>query len=165
MLAGTAATVVAVLVNGHEIIRTIIEKPPVEGEEPPQNKYYNLQVRTVDEQGATCTELDLMFPEKLYLQAWIEAYGEGANADDGGPISIELQSGYEYVQLTECAPFTNGRTVLIEPVASAPQGQSDLSATILVSAPLDGQPFSAPVTIRLVRGGFEMKFSGGESYA
>lgn len=153
------------LVNGNEIIRTIIEKPVEvnEGETAP-TKYYNLQVRTVDDQGGICTELDLLFPKPVYLQAWIEAYGEGAKPEDGGPISIDLQSGYEYVRITECAPFANGRTVMLESLPSAPQGDSDVSATIVVSAPLDGQPFSAPVTIRLVRGGFELKFSGGETY-
>ena len=151
--------------NGHEIIRTIIEKPTEvnEGEAAP-TKYYNLQVRTVDDQGGTCTELDLLFPKPFYLQAWIEAYGEGAKPEDGGPISIDLQSGYEYVKMTECEPFAHGRTVMLEPLPAAPQGDSDASAAIVVSAPLDGQPFSAPVTIRLVRGGFKLKFSGGESY-
>lgn len=161
-MAGTAATVVAVLINGHEIIRTIFEKP-VEGEAPP-TKYYNLQVRTVDAQGGICTEVDLLFPNKVYVQAWIEAFGEGANAADGGPISIELQSGHEYVQLSEGTPFANGRTVVVEPLATAPQGENDAVAVVLVSAPLEGQPFSAPVTLKLVRGGFELKFSGGEAY-
>lgn len=153
------------MINGHEIIRTILEKPVEvnEGETPP-TQYYNLQVRTVDVQGVTCTELDLLFPKPLYLQAWIEAFGEGAKPEDGGPISIELQSGHEYISLTECEPFANGRTVQLEVQPSAPQGQGDASATIIVSAPLGGQPFSAPVTIKLVRGGFELKFSGGEAY-
>ncbi len=62
------------LVNGREIVRTILEKPTEvnEGETAP-TKYYNLQVRTVDDQGGTCTELDLLFPKPIYLQAWIEA--------------------------------------------------------------------------------------------
>jgi hypothetical protein len=75
-----------------------------------------------------------------------------------------MQSGYEYIQMTEGSPFANGRTVELEVLPSAPQGDADASATILVSAPLDGQPFSAPVTIKLVRGGFKLKFSGGEAY-
>lgn len=153
------------MVNGHEIIRTILEKPTQvnEGETPPQ-KYYNLQIRTVDEQGGICTEMDLLFPKPVFLQAWIEAFGEGANPADGGPISIELQSGHEYVQMSESTPFANGRTVVLEVLPSAPRGDSDAAATILVSAPLEGQPFSAAVTVRLVRGGFELKFSGGEAY-
>jgi len=106
----------------------------------------------------------LLFPGKIYLQAWIEASGEGANPDDGGPISIDMQSGYEYVQMTEGTPFANGRTVIIEPSSSATQGEADAAAVFVVSAPLDGQPFSAPVTINLVRGGFRLKFSGGEAY-
>ena len=152
--------------NGHEIIRTILENPnpPPEGEDPPPTKYYNLQVRTVDEKGETSTEIDLLFPDKVYLQAWIEASGEGASPDDGGPISIDMQSGFEYVQMTEGSPFAAGRTVVIEPVSAPPQGDSDASATFVVSAPLAGQPFSAPVTIKLVRGGFKLKFSGGEAY-
>ena len=106
----------------------------------------------------------MLFPQKLYLQAWIEAFGEGASPADGGPISIEQQSGQEYVQMTECGADGGGRTVLIAPAASAPQGTEDAAATFLVSAPLAGQPFSAPVTINLVRGAFELKFSGGEIY-
>lgn len=152
------------LVNGHEIVRTIIEQPVPEGEEAPPTKYYTLQVRTVDEQGATCTELDLLFPGKIYLQAWIEASGEGAKPSDGGPISIDIQSGHEYVQMSEGEPFDYGRTVLIEPVPSAPQGDADAAAVFVVSAPLGGQPFSAPVTIRLARGGFKLEFGGGEAY-
>ena len=164
-MAGTAATVVAVLINGHEIVRTLTEKPVEvnEGDTAP-TKYYALQVRTVDAQGNTCTELDMLFPGQLYLQAWIEAVGEGAKPADGGPISIDLQSGREYVKLTECAPFDNGRTVSLEVLPSAPQGETDISAVILVSAPLAGQPCSAPVSVILARGGFELKFSGGDSH-
>ena len=141
------------MVNGHEIIRTILEKPTDvnDGQTPPQ-KYYNLQVRTVDVQGSICTDIYMQNPKPVYLQAWIEAYGEGANPSDGGPIAIDLQSGYEYVQLTEGSPFANGRTVIIDPLPSAPPSDSDVTVTIMVSAPLEGQPFSAPVNIRLICG-------------
>lgn len=118
----------------------------------------------MDEKGDICTEIDLLFPNKVYIQAWIEASGEGANPADGGPISIDMQSGFEYVQMTEGTSFANGRTVIIEPVAQPPQGTANASAEFMVSAPLGGQPFSAPVSIHLVRGGFELRFSGGEAY-
>lgn len=145
------------MVNGREIIRTIIEKPGEEGQEP-QQKYYTLQVRTRDDNGAQRTELDVGLPDRIYIDAWIEAHGEGASPVDGGPIQIDLTQGYEYVSMTEGSPFAGGRTVIIQPQSQVPDGNPTGPAVVVVSAPLEGQPFSVPVTITLTRTQYELKF-------
>ncbi len=72
---------------------------------------------------------------------------------------MQLQSAHEYVQMSEGEPFDNGRTVILEALPQAPQGKTDVVATVLVSAPLGGQPFAAPVNINLLRRGFELEIS------
>ena len=158
-IAGTAATTVAVLVNGHTIIRTILTSQVQvnEGETPPE-KFYTLQVRSVDATGATSTSFDLIKQDPLYIQAWIEASGEGASPADGGPIQIELQQGGQYIALSEGPPIANGRTVIVQASPQQPDDPPQQPAIVLVSAPLAGQPFSAPLTIELTRGEYELEF-------
>lgn len=145
------------LINGHEIIRTIIEKDVPEGQED-QQAFYNLQVRTRDASGAQRTELDISMADSLYIDAWIEASGPGANPANTGPIEIELVQGGEYVYITEGQPGFQGRTVVIQPSPQAPASQPSGPAVVVVSAMLDGQPFSAPVNITITRTEYELKF-------
>jgi hypothetical protein len=160
-IAATAATIVAVLVNGHTIIRTIITNPVEieEGQEPPPPKYYTLQVRSVNGQGAQSTTINLQLDEPVYVQAWIEASGEGATPADGGPIQIDLQQGGEYVTLSEGPAIPDGRSVVLQGVADPPAAPPQQPALVVVSAPLGGQPFSAPVTLGVIGSGYELEVS------
>jgi hypothetical protein len=158
-IAATAATIVAVLVNGHTIIRTIITNPVEikEGEAPPPPKYYTLQVRSVDGTGALCSTINVEEDAPVYIQAWIEASGEGASPADGGPIQVGLQQGGDYVTLSEGPPIRDGRTVIVQASAQQPVAPAQQPAIVIVSAPLGGQPFSAPLTITLVGSQYELQ--------
>ena len=147
-----------VLVNGREIIRTIIEKPGDGEEQEPRQKYYTLQVQTRDDSGVQRTGLDVGLPDRLYVDAWIEASGEGAGPGECGPVQIELVQGHEYVSMTEGQQFTGGRTVVIQPHPQVPDGNPSGPAVVAVSAVLEGQPFSASVTITLTRTQYELEF-------
>jgi hypothetical protein len=157
VISGTAATVVAVLVNGHTILQTLITKPVQEGEEPPPQKSYALNVQTRDDAGGQGLELDLD-GGRVFVEAWITASGPDASPADGGPITIQLTQGAEWVSLTEGPPIADGRSAIVQPRDQLPDGDPQLPVIVLVSAPLAGQSFSAPVTIQLTRGEYELIF-------
>lgn len=157
-MAGLTTAVVVVLVNGQEIIRTIVEKSGGKEEQEQPSKFYTLKVQTRDDSGVQRTELDVSIPDRIYVDAWIEAYGEGADPGECGPIQIELVQGHEYVSLTEGQPYTGGRTVVVQPHPQVPEGEPSGPAVVEVSAVIEGQPFSASVTIALTRTQYELEF-------
>jgi hypothetical protein len=93
----------------------------------------------------------------VYIQAWIEASGEGASPADGGPIQVGLQQGGDYVTLAEGPPIPDGRTVIVQASPQPPVAPAEQPAIVVVSAPLGGQPFSAPVSISVIGTPYELE--------
>lgn len=148
IIAGTATSVVTVLVNGAEVVRVVIvdpnPDPNVQG--PAQQSHFQVLVDTVGAAGGVSTELVQGTNETIYIYA--HCTKEGAPFPQGDP-TITFASNFDqtFVTLTDMGMQNGRRCARVALVLPAPSGTPPTSITVIVGA---GQAVpSIPITLTL----------------
>jgi len=176
---GATATVISVLVNGQEVIRTIQsergdqpELPPAEDLAPPESegeeggeeeeeepREVRMQVITQTPDGATSTTLDISEQPCLFIQAWCEEVGKGLLGEATDSISFALESGQRWVTLTPSEGGSAAKSARIEPTEAMQEEENPQGVVVRVSAVLADQPVSVRVQIEVTRGDYLVRVS------
>lgn len=167
MIAGTATTVVVVLVNGNEIIRTVIEsrggdgdgQEPEEGGEEEEPRKLALQIVTQDRSGARSTALDPKTGGLIWIQAWCEEMGKGALPAATQSIVFELTVGSAWATMSPASASPGVKAVLVELREELPPAPPGQTVQINVSAAFEDAAVSAPVMLELVLDRYMLRIS------
>jgi len=155
VIAGVTTVVVTVLVNGQEVVRTILQprdgaqvEEEQEGEEE-EPRELQLQIDTRDEAGAGRTELNVDDRDRLYIYARCLEVGKGPLPAATQSIRFQLASGQGWVTLSDQGMRYGSRIAAVDSVQPAPDAPLPEHATVYVSATFEGQLVGAPVNLAL----------------
>ena len=148
VIAGTASTVVTVLVNGAEVVRVVFvdPNPDPDAEGPGERANFQVVVDTVGASGGMSTDLIQGTNEIIYIYA--NCQKEGAPFPQGDPtITFSPNFDQTFATLTDMGTQNGRRCAKVELVMPAPEGTPPSSITVLVGAGEAVQ--GVPVTLSL----------------
>ena len=163
VIAGVTTVVVTVLVNGQEVVRTILQprngaqvEEEQEGEEE-EPRQLQLQVITQGPSGELVSALNLSKPEPIYIQAWCEELGKGSLPAATATIQFQLTGGQGWVMMTPGASSHGTKVAVLQPAQPPPGGLPPESASVYVSATFEGQTVGASVEVQLVASEYRLR--------
>lgn len=150
VLAGSATAVVSMLVNGTEVVKTILYQPPPPGQPPPQTpqqENFQVLVDTVDGTGARSTKMAWGGNETIYVYANCAKAGVPFPTGDA---SIQFSSTMDtnFATLTDRGTANGRRLATVDLVKPQPKGQPPSALILTVSAGQDAL-VSSSVTLTL----------------
>jgi len=155
VIAGVTAVVVTVLVNGQEVVQTILQPrdtqatEEAEGGEEQEPRQLQLQIDTRDESGASRTEINVGQRDRIYLYARCLQVGKGPLPAATQSIRFALTAGQGWVALSDQGMRYGSRIAAVDSVQPSPPGDVPEGAGVYVSATFEGESVGAPVTFTL----------------
>lgn len=155
VIAGVTSVVVTVLVNGQEIVRTVLQ--PQDGQQPPEDgegeeqepRQLQLQIDTRDASGAERTELNVDARDRLFIYGRCIEVGKGELPAATQSIRFQLTSGQGWVTLSDQGMRYGSRIAAVDTVQPPPESSMPETVTVYVAATFEGQSVGAPVTLSL----------------
>jgi len=160
VIAVVATVVVTVLVNGQEVVRTILQPqdaPPEDDGQEPEPRQLQLQVVTQGASGDLASALNLNEEEPIFIQAWCEEVGKGPLPAATATIQFQLTAGQGWVTLAPTASSHGTKVALVRPAQPLPAGVAPQSAGVHVSATFEGQTVGASVDIQLILSEYRLR--------
>jgi len=180
VIAGTVTVVVSGLVNGSEVVRTIIEARggpegagasaggggaaggaagggggESEKEEPRQ---VQIVVNTTDARGSPGTRLESGVNDAVFIYAHGLEVGKGELAGVTSSITFHLASGTPFVFLTDHGMMGGERCAGVQLESPLPDATPPASVSVMVSAVVEGKPISVPVSLGLTVAPYVIRF-------
>jgi len=158
IIAGVATVVVSVLVNGQEVVRTVLQprsggqpsdNGAEEGEEEQEPRQLQLQIDTRDAAGAARTELNVDERDRLYVYARCLEVGKGPLPAATQSIRFQLTDGQAWVTLRDQGMQYESRIVAVDTVQPAPESAMPEAVSVYVSATFEGESVGASVSLAL----------------
>jgi len=155
IIAGVTTVVVSVLVNGQEVVRTVLhpqdggqsgEDQDGQEEEP---RHLQLQIDTRDAQGAARTDLNVDDRDRIYIYARCLEVGKGPLPAATQSIRFQLTSGQGWVSLSDQGMRYGSRIAAADSVQPTPESGMPEHASIYVSATFEGESVGASVNLAL----------------
>jgi hypothetical protein len=156
VIAGVTSVVVTVLVNGQEIVRTVLE--PQDGQQPSDDgdgdeeeepRELQLQIDTRDASGAARTELNVDEQDRIYIYARCIELRKGALPAATQSIRFQLTAGQGWVTVSDRGMQYGSRIAAVDTAQPTPESPMPESVTVYVSATFEGQSVGAPVNLSL----------------
>lgn len=177
-MAGTVTVIVSGLVNGAEVVRTVIEAQSGEGgsgaeggsggaesggaagsgDEQQEPRKVHVQADTFDNQGYPSTRIEPGGRGPVFVYADCVEVGKGQLKAETAGISFHLASGAQWVQLVDHGMLGGKRCAGIDVVDPMPQGTPPASVVISVTAAIEGKLISVPVTVELIVSAYRIRF-------
>lgn len=161
VIAGVTSVVVSVLVNGQEIVRTVLQPQdtsPPDGEgDQPEPRHLQLQIVTQGASGDLASALNLSEGGLIYIQAWCEEAGKGALPAATATIRFRLTEGQGWVTLAPAASSHGTKVALVQPAEPQPPGMPPEAAGVYASATFEGQTVGASVQIQLIQSQYRLR--------
>jgi len=148
ILAGIPAATITLLVNGVEVVRTVLQgvAAPEDGGEDAEHVNYSVIVDTKDAAGITSTDVTDDLQQPLFLFAHCEQEGRPFPAGDS-TITMTVTSNADWVSAVAEAG-TRSRCWRLQVPTPLPVTPQPETADLIVSA--GGGLVSAPITLRVV---------------
>jgi hypothetical protein len=158
IMAGTATVVVVALVNGAEVVRTIIQGK-VDEEDEGKRKDFQIQIETVDGTGAVSTKLESDLCEELLIYGKCYEVGKGAFPAGDETLEFMLVGAEEHVVLTDLGYSEGKRCASVQIVDPLPVGvAAPKTFTVNVSAGAGGSLMTIPVVLSLSISEYILRF-------
>ncbi len=172
-IAGTVTIIVSGLVNGAEVVRTVLEPSSeeggaegagagaagtgAEGEEKEPRKI-QIQVETVDGDGAVGTRLEKGVNDVVFIYASCFEVGKGALPEMDDSIVFSLTGGAPFVFLHDHGRAHGRRCAAVQFEDPVPDEMPPSTANVSVSASVEGARISVPVSLDLVVALYRIRF-------
>ncbi len=172
-IAGTVTVIVSGLVNGAEVVRTVLEGAAGgegtgaaggagagtgdEGEEK-KPKEIQIQVNTVDQNGAGGTRLERGINDAVFIYASCFEVGKGPLPEMDDSIVFNLSAGAPFVFLNDHGRAHGQRCASVQLEDPFPDELPPSAAGVTVSAAFDGSRISVPVSLELVVAAYRIRF-------
>jgi hypothetical protein len=158
IMAGTATVVVVALVNGAEVVRTIIQGKVDEDDEG-KRKNFQIQVETVDSTGAVNTNLESDVCEELLIYGKCYEVGRGAFPAGDETLEFMLVGAEEHVTLSDLGYSGGKRCASVQIIDPLPVGvAAPKTFTVNVSAGAGGSLMTIPVVLSLSVSEYILRF-------
>ncbi len=178
-IAGTVTVIVSGLVNGAEVVRTVIEVreesgaaggegaggavgTPAgaggEGGEEQEPRQVQIVVNTTDASGSPGTRLETGVNDAVFIYAYAVEVGKGGLDGVTGSLGFHLESGPPFVFLTDHGMTGGQRCAGVQFESPLPDGPAPSSVVVRVSAVVEGKTISVPVTLELVVAPYVVRF-------
>lgn len=178
-MAGTVTVVVSGLVNGAEVVRTIIEAQSGEdgsetgggsagegagaagsgeGGEEQEPRQVQIVVSTVDQQGGVGTTLEMSGNQAVFIYAYCVEVGKGPLPGADDTLSFHLVAGSPFVFLSDFGRQGGQRCASVQIEDPLPDGMPPESVVVSVSAIIEGERISVPVSLSLMVAPYRIRF-------
>ncbi len=167
-IAGTVTVIVSGLVNGAEVVRTVIEAQGGgegagggagvvggaagavgEGGDEEEPRQVQIVVNTTDQAGGQATRLEQGAVDVIFIYAYVMESGKGMLEGETGTLTFSLGSGAPFVSLSDLGTVGGQRCARVQIEQPLPDGVPPSSVGMTVTAVVAETPIRVPVTLDL----------------
>jgi hypothetical protein len=162
VLAGTGATIVSVLINGNEVIRTLIN-PRSDGGDTPSGEeptHYSLDIRTQDRSRLQRSSLAADGEDALWIYVQVECNKPKIDTATltSGVQFLAMPPNADWLQIADIQMLGGYKVAMIRARPPAPNANLVSSEAVVgVLAWLEGRQITAPVPLTLEDNSYELE--------